>query len=89
MRPGVRIACDVGSVRIGIARSDALGMLAVPLDAVAAGSGACKAWISKTLPSLEISAVSVPGVRVMVPARMVMACAWGRSIGTAIKADLI
>ncbi len=40
MRPGVRIACDVGSVRIGIARSDALGMLAVPLDAVAAGPDA-------------------------------------------------
>jgi putative Holliday junction resolvase len=43
VRPGVRIACDVGSVRIGIARSDALGMLAVPLDAVAAGSGALAA----------------------------------------------
>ncbi|MBI1350751.1 MAG: Holliday junction resolvase RuvX [Actinomycetales bacterium] len=37
MRPGVRIALDVGTVRIGVARSDALGMLAVPLDAVAAG----------------------------------------------------
>jgi putative Holliday junction resolvase len=36
VRPGVRIACDVGTVRIGIARSDATGMLAVPLDAVAA-----------------------------------------------------
>jgi putative holliday junction resolvase len=40
MRPGVRIACDVGSVRIGVARSDALGMLAVPLDAVPAGPDA-------------------------------------------------
>ena len=39
MRPGVRLACDVGSVRIGLARSDALGMLAVPLDAVPAGDG--------------------------------------------------
>jgi putative Holliday junction resolvase len=37
VRPGVRIACDVGSVRIGVARSDALGILAVPLDAVPAG----------------------------------------------------
>jgi putative Holliday junction resolvase len=34
----VRIACDVGTVRIGLARSDATGMLAVPLDAVPAGS---------------------------------------------------
>ncbi len=40
VRPGVRIACDVGTVRIGVARSDALGMLAVPLDAVPAGPDA-------------------------------------------------
>ncbi len=37
MRPGVRLACDVGTVRIGVARSDATGTLAVPLPAVAAG----------------------------------------------------
>lgn len=37
MRPGVRLACDVGSVRIGLARSDPAGILAVPLDAVRAG----------------------------------------------------
>jgi putative Holliday junction resolvase len=33
----VLLACDVGSVRIGLARS--AGTLAVPLDAVAAGEG--------------------------------------------------
>ena len=43
MRPGVRLACDVGTVRIGVARSDALGMLAVPLDAVPAGEAAIAA----------------------------------------------
>ena len=43
MRSGVRLACDVGSVRIGIARSDATGMLAVPLDAVAAGDDSVEA----------------------------------------------
>lgn len=32
------MAFDVGSVRIGVARSDASGMLAVPLPAVAAGA---------------------------------------------------
>jgi putative Holliday junction resolvase len=37
MPKGVRIACDVGTVRIGVARSDFHGILAVPLDAVAAG----------------------------------------------------
>lgn len=30
MRPGVRLAVDVGSVRVGVARSDASGTLAVP-----------------------------------------------------------
>ncbi len=30
MRPGVRLAVDVGSVRVGIARSDPTGTLAVP-----------------------------------------------------------
>jgi len=39
MRPGVRIAIDVGTVRIGVARSDALGMLASPLETVARGDG--------------------------------------------------
>lgn len=37
MRPGIRLACDVGSARIGIARSDPQGVLAVPLDALPAG----------------------------------------------------
>lgn len=36
MRPGVRLAVDVGTTRIGVARSDASGILAVPLDAVSA-----------------------------------------------------
>lgn len=39
----MRIALDVGTVRIGVARSDALGMLAVPLDAVPAGDTAVAA----------------------------------------------
>ena len=43
MRPGVRVALDVGSVRVGVARSDATGMLAVPLEAVPAGDAAVEA----------------------------------------------
>lgn len=39
MRAGVRLAVDVGTVRIGVARSDATGALAVPLEAVRAGAG--------------------------------------------------
>ena len=34
MRPGVRLAVDVGTVRIGVAKSDALGLLASPLETV-------------------------------------------------------
>jgi putative Holliday junction resolvase len=43
VRPGVRLACDVGSARIGVARSDATGMLAVPLDSVPAGEASAAA----------------------------------------------
>lgn len=43
MPAGVRLAVDVGSVRIGVARSDATGILAVPLDAVPAGSESVEA----------------------------------------------
>ncbi|MBW8486552.1 Holliday junction resolvase RuvX [Actinomadura parmotrematis] len=39
MRPGVRLGVDVGSVRIGVARSDPRGVLASPLDTVKAGRG--------------------------------------------------
>lgn len=40
MRDGVRLGIDVGSVRIGVARSDPQGVLASPLPAVAAGADA-------------------------------------------------
>jgi putative pre-16S rRNA nuclease len=39
MRRGVRLAVDVGSVRIGIARSDPDGILATPLETVQRGKG--------------------------------------------------
>lgn len=39
MRPGVRLGVDVGSVRIGVARSDPGGMLASPLGTVKRGVG--------------------------------------------------
>lgn len=42
MTSGIRLAVDVGSVRIGIARSDPRGVLAVPLEAVAAGEGSAQ-----------------------------------------------
>ncbi len=46
MRSGVRLACDVGTARIGLARSDGTGLLAVPLAAVKAGPGAVDAIVA-------------------------------------------
>ena len=39
MRSGVRLGIDVGTVRIGVARSDLHGMLATPYVTVARGAG--------------------------------------------------
>lgn len=39
MRPGTRLGVDVGSVRIGVARSDPGGVLATPLETVRRGKG--------------------------------------------------
>ncbi|MDL4777266.1 MULTISPECIES: Holliday junction resolvase RuvX [Thermomonosporaceae] len=39
MRQGVRLGVDVGSVRIGVARSDPGGILASPLETVRSGKG--------------------------------------------------
>jgi putative Holliday junction resolvase len=37
MRPGVRLGIDVGTARVGVARSDLHGMLATPVETVARG----------------------------------------------------
>lgn len=39
MRPGVRLAVDLGRVRIGVARCDASATLALPVTTVARGTG--------------------------------------------------
>jgi len=39
VRPGVRIGIDVGSVRIGVARTDPSALLAFPVETVARGEG--------------------------------------------------
>ncbi|RJL33964.1 Holliday junction resolvase RuvX [Bailinhaonella thermotolerans] len=39
MRHGTRLGVDVGSVRIGVARSDPSGLLAVPVETVPRGRG--------------------------------------------------
>lgn len=39
MRPGIRLGIDVGDVRVGVARSDPLGTLAVPVETVRRDDG--------------------------------------------------
>jgi len=39
MRTGVRVAVDVGTARIGVARSDLHGMLATPVETIRRGDG--------------------------------------------------
>jgi putative holliday junction resolvase len=39
MRPGTRLGIDVGTARIGVARSDPHGMLATPVETVKRGAG--------------------------------------------------
>lgn len=39
MRPGVRLGIDVGKARVGVARSDASGLLASPVETVARDVG--------------------------------------------------
>ena len=39
MRPGVRLGIDVGTARVGVARSDPHGMLATPVETVKRGPG--------------------------------------------------
>jgi putative Holliday junction resolvase len=39
MRPGVRLGVDVGTARVGVARTDSSGILATPVETVRRGPG--------------------------------------------------
>jgi putative Holliday junction resolvase len=54
-RQGVRLAVDVGSVRVGVARSDPGGILASPLAVLASGPGAKAAQARAELARLAAS----------------------------------
>ena len=58
VRHGVRLAVDVGSVRVGVARSDPGGILASPLTVLASGPG--------DLDELASLAVSADAIEVIV-----------------------
>src|SRR5438067_13570681 len=54
-RQGVRLAVDVGSVRVGVARSDPGGILASPLTVLASGPGTKAALARAELAGLAAS----------------------------------
>lgn len=56
MRPGVRLGVDVGTVRIGVARSDPDGVLAVPIETVSRGTGDVEriCALASSLSALEV-----------------------------------
>ena len=86
MRRGVRLAVDVGSVRIGIARSDPGGMLASPLETVPRGKGdlAAVAALAEGNDAVEI----VVGLAVGLAGREGKAAAEGRAFATELAGRL-
>jgi putative Holliday junction resolvase len=60
MRTGVRVGIDVGTVRIGVARSDFHGMLATPVETVPRQKGLAAADLSRIVAIVaELDAVEV------------------------------
>jgi putative Holliday junction resolvase len=63
MRTGVRVGIDVGTVRIGVARSDFHGLLATPVETVprekatAAGQGTASPQAAATRDLVRLSAI--------------------------------
>ncbi len=82
MRPGVRIGVDVGSVRIGIARSDAGAALASPLGTVRRGPEAVGevARLAAENEAIEV----VVGLAVGLAGREGKAAAEGRAFAAAL-----
>jgi len=86
MRPGVRLAVDVGSVRIGVARSDSDGLLASPLETVPRGPGdlAAVAGLAQHNAAIEI----IVGLAVGLAGREGRAAADGRAFARALAEQL-
>ena len=54
VRAGVRLAVDVGSVRVGVARSDPGGVLASPLTVLRSGPGAKDELVTLAAGAIEV-----------------------------------
>jgi putative holliday junction resolvase len=86
VRHGVRLGVDVGTVRIGVARSDPGGLLASPLDTVRRGSGDV-AELARLAAENEAVEVIV-GLAVGLAGREGRSAADGRAVASALAARL-
>jgi putative Holliday junction resolvase len=86
VRHGVRLGVDVGTVRIGVARSDPGGLLASPLDTVRRGAGdvAELARLAAENEAIEV----VVGLPVSLTGREGKSAADGRVFASALAARL-
>ena len=86
MRQGVRLGVDVGTVRIGVARSDPGGLLASPLDTVRRGAGDLGelARIAADSGAIEV----VVGLAVGLAGREGKSAADGRAFASALASRL-
>jgi len=84
VRPGVRLGVDVGSVRIGVARSDAGALLASPLDTVRRGPDDLAALSALVLQNAAIEVVV--GLAVGLGGREGKAAAEGRAFAEQLAA---
>lgn len=82
MRPGVRLGIDVGSVRIGVARSDPAGVLASPFGTVRRGAGDLEQIASITAETEPVEVVV--GLAVGLRGTEGKAAADGRAFATAL-----
>ena len=57
MRQGVRLGVDVGRARIGLAKSDLHGMLAMPVETVARGDGDVERIMAEAAESAAIEVI--------------------------------
>jgi putative Holliday junction resolvase len=86
VRHGVRLGIDVGTVRIGVARSDPGGLLASPLDTVRRGAGDV-AELARLVAENEAMEVVV-GLAVGLAGREGRSAADGRAFASALAALL-
>jgi putative holliday junction resolvase len=85
-RPGVRLAVDVGSVRVGVARSDPGGILATPLTVLPSGPRA-QAELARLAAAEEAIEVIV-GLPTSLSGREGAAAAGAREFATDLAAQL-